>query len=72
VRPPFQEHFVDAEYEDTNDDQIHQVDQSDVEVYLTKEDHDRWYSEREGEVSDTFTEEYQLGYQNAVMELKKQ
>jgi len=38
---------------------------------LTKEEHDRWYSEKEGEVIDTFTEEYQLGYQNAVMELEK-
>jgi len=26
VRPPFQEHFVDAEYEEPNEDQIHQVD----------------------------------------------
>jgi len=60
MRPPFQEHFVDAAYEDPNDDQIHQVDQSDDEVYLTKEEHDRWYTEKEGEVSNTFSTEYQL------------
>jgi len=71
VRPPFQEHFVAADYEYLNEDQIHQVDQNDARVYLTKEEHDRWCCEKDGEVLDTFTENYKLGYQNAVMELEK-
>ena len=45
VRPPFQANFVTDEYEDPNENQIHQVDQNEPNVYLTKEEHDRWYNE---------------------------
>ena len=61
-----------TDYEDLNEDQIHQVDQNDTKAYLIKEAHDRWYSEQEGEVLDVVAKAYQRGYQNAVMDLRKQ
>lgn len=61
VRPPFQDNYVTVYYEDPNEDQIHQVDNNDTEVYLTKEEHDRWYSGQEGEVLYVVTEDYQQG-----------
>jgi hypothetical protein len=85
TRPPFQNNYVDEDFDQTFDDQIHCCDDQNPRVFLTKSEHDQYMSRNEGfvpeadddmilktdDASSWETEEFRKGYQNAIMQFQK-
>ena len=71
IRPPFQKNIVAEELEDTKD-HIHCVDKGESKFYITQEDNDKscQYLNVDFEIPEN--EDYERGYQNAILEFRKQ
>jgi hypothetical protein len=69
IGPPFQENCVE-DFIEQSEDQIHLSDEDDLEVYLTKEEHDRFLQKQDNALL-MDSEEYRQGYQNVIFEFHK-
>jgi hypothetical protein len=78
IKPPFQNNYVDENFEESLEDNIHCCDDVETNVFLTKEEHDKFIEENDKfmqERNDMLlmeTKEYKKGYQNAIMQFQKQ
>ena len=68
VRPPFQENYVEQEYGNEAEAEIHQLETDSSSGVFTKEQCDNSCHEAE-ELPDEETKEFKKGYQLAVMDL---
>ena len=62
VRPPFQQNLVEKEYVPENEEDINSFGDQEEKCFLTKQQHDDQCHDSESE-----TEDYQKGYQNAMI-----
>ena len=72
VRPHFQEKLIDETFTEHLEDHIHQLGGNEVNAFVTKEEHDRFQFENNEFQCSQRSNEYPLGYQNAVMDFQKQ
>ena len=70
VRPPFQENRVDENYPKQPEDHIHELGENESNAFVTNEEHDRFQFENNELPCPERSDEYQLGYQNAVMDFQ--
>jgi hypothetical protein len=85
TRPPFQNNYVDEDFDQMFEDQMHCCDDKNPCVFLTKREHDRYMRKNDdfmletddawiGETDDALsweTKEFRKGYQNAIMQFQK-
>ena len=67
VRPPFQQNLVEKEYLLENEEDINSFGDQEERCFLTKQQHDDQCNESESK-----TEDYQKGYQNAMIAFQGQ
>jgi ribonuclease HI len=78
IKPPFQNNYVDENFEESLEDNIHCCDDVETYVFLTKEEHDKFMDENDkfmqenDDMLSMETKEYKKGYQNAIMQFQKQ
>ena len=60
-----------VEYLEDNDDQMHCLDKDEPQFYIKKEDHNHFFTET-SDMCKKYQDDYQRGYQNAIMEFQKQ
>ena len=53
------------------EDHIHCVDKGETKFYITKEDHDKSFQDLNGDFEILENEDYERGYQNAILEFQK-
>jgi hypothetical protein len=78
IRPPFQNNYVNENYDDNFEDNMHCCDGDETEVFLTKEEHDQFmdaneiFMQENDERLSVEREDYQTGLQNAIMQFQRQ
>ena len=78
IRPPFQNNYVNENYDDNFEDNMHCCDGDETEVFLTKEEHNQFMDANEifmQENDDRLLverEDYQTELQNAIMQFQRQ
>ena len=77
IKPPFQNNYVDEDFDQTIEDNMHCFDDTETNVFLTKEDHDQFMDANDKfmQENDDFmsmeSHEYRKGYQNSIMQFQK-
>jgi hypothetical protein len=80
--PPFQNNYMDEDFDQTSDDQIHCCDDQNPRVFLKKSEHDQYMSRNEyfvleddddmiletDDAPSWETEEFRKGYQNSIIQ----
>ena len=75
--PPFQENLIDEDFIEKQQDHIHHFGNEPKEsrTFVTKDEHDNFVSQEEGEDDQDLTveesEDYHKAYLNAIMDLQK-
>jgi hypothetical protein len=78
IRPPFQNNYVNENFDENFEDDMHCCDGDEIEVFLTKEEHDQFmdaneiFMQEEEERLSVEREDYQTGMHNAIMQFQKQ
>jgi hypothetical protein len=78
VRPPFQNNYMNEDYDEYFEDNVNCYDDKETEVFLTKEEHDQFmdaseiFLQDEEERLSVEKEDYETGLQNAIMQFQRQ
>jgi hypothetical protein len=78
IRPPFQNNYVDENYDGYFEDNMNCYDDKQTEVFLTKEEHDQFmdaseiFLQDEEERVSVEREDYETGLQNSIMQFQRQ
>jgi hypothetical protein len=78
IKPPFQNNYVNENFDESLEDNIHCCDDTETDVFLTKEEHDQFmdandkFMQENDDMLSMETKEYKKGYQNAIMQFQKQ
>jgi hypothetical protein len=78
IKPPFQNNYVNEDFDQTIEDNMHCCDDTETNVFLTKEEHDQFMDANDKFMQDNDdmlsleTKEFRKGYHNAIMQLQKQ
>jgi hypothetical protein len=77
IKPPFQNNYVNENFEESLEDNIHYCHDTETEVFLTKEEHGQFMDENDkfmqenDDMLSMETKEYKKGYQNDIMQFQK-
>jgi hypothetical protein len=77
IKPPFQNNYMNENFDESLEDNIHCCDDTETNVFLTKEEHDQFmdandkFMQENDDMLSMETKEYKKGYQNAIMQLQK-
>ena len=78
IGPPFQNNYVNEDYDGYFEDNMNCCDDKETKVFLTKEEHDQFvdandiFMQDEEERLSIEREYYQIGLQNAIMQFQRQ
>ena len=72
VRPPFHENMLDESFPQETGDHINQFGDKESRFFLTKEEHDRFTQDSDESKLKDRLDEYQRGYQNAMVDFQRQ
>jgi hypothetical protein len=78
IRPPFQNNYVNEDYDGYFEDNMNCYDDKETKVFLTKEEHDQFMDvseillQDEEERVSVEREDYETGLQNAIMQFQRQ
>jgi hypothetical protein len=77
IRPPFQNNYVNEDYDEYFKDNMNCCDDKETEVFLTKEEHDQFidasevFLQDEEERVSVEEDDYEAGLQNAIMQFQR-